>query len=68
MDVPDTTGGVWPADSGDGGTSGAGAVCPGIALSSRGRCETKQEQVITQSLSSCYRELSPPGNRWGLGK
>lgn len=49
MDVPDTTLGVWLADSVDGGTSGAGAVCPGIAVSSRGRCETKQEQVIIQT-------------------
>lgn len=63
--------GVWLADNGDGGTSGAGAVCPGMAVSSRGPCETKQEQVITQTTRSRYRELSPLGNSWvsqGLGK
>lgn len=58
MDVPDATLGVWLADSVDGGTSGAGAVCPGIAVSSRGRCETKQEQVIIQTTApaiwSCH--------------
>lgn len=70
MDVPDTALGVWLADSGDGGTSGAGAVCPGVALSSPGPCEAKQEQVITQT-SRLLSELSPLGSGWvseGLGK
>lgn len=70
MDVPDTALGVWLADSGAGGTSGAGAVCPGLALSSRGPCEAKQEQVVTQT-SLLLSELSPLGSGWvseGLGK
>lgn len=58
MDVPDTALGVGLADNGDGGTSGAGAVCPGTAVSSRGPCETKQEQAIIQTaapaIGSCH--------------
>lgn len=58
MDMPDRALGVWLADSVDGGRSGAGAVCPGIAVSSGDRCETKQEQVIIQTAApaiwSCH--------------
>lgn len=49
---------VCLVDSVDGWTSGAGAVCPVISVSSCGRCETKQEQVIIQTVApaiwSCH--------------
>lgn len=70
MDVPDTALGVGLADNGDGGTSGAGAVCPGTAVSSRGPCETKQEQAIIQTpllLSGVVTSGQQLGLR-GLGK
>lgn len=49
---------VWLVDSVDGWTSGARAVCPVISVLPCDHCETKQEQVIIQTVApaiwSCH--------------